>query len=242
MGRFSKLGIGTTFLSVVLFASVLLVATAAGQPEKDPHRPRCTDARCRQTKSFLKAHYCGESPFGNGPDDGCEIKSPKKPQSEFEVIADFRCEWHEIKQCRQYEQPPPAVRSVVLSELHRLGLPTAEDKNAYFIVFKSTSSGWSVAQGSYSRSVGSELRLCEVILVIGADSHVTVLRKVRFQKTDADVPTITTWSLLGIADVDGDKKPDIILEGEAYEDHWLEVDSVRCSSWKTIFSGLGYYL
>ena len=25
--------------------------------------------QCTQIKSYLKAHYCGESPYGNGPDD-----------------------------------------------------------------------------------------------------------------------------------------------------------------------------
>jgi hypothetical protein len=32
------------------------------------------------------------------------------------------------------------------------------------------------------------------------------------------------------------------LEGGAYEDHWLEVDSLEKGKFKTIFSGLGYYL
>jgi hypothetical protein len=40
---------------------------AAGRAEADPHRPSCTSASCRMIRSFLKAHYCGESPFGNGP-------------------------------------------------------------------------------------------------------------------------------------------------------------------------------
>jgi hypothetical protein len=35
---------------------------------------------------------------------------------------------------------------------------------------------------------------------------------------------------------------DVILEGGAYEDHWLEVDSLEKRKFKTIFSGLGYYL
>jgi hypothetical protein len=34
----------------------------------------------------------------------------------------------------------------------------------------------------------------------------------------------------------------VILVGDAYEDHWLEVISVHDGSAKTIFSGLGYYL
>lgn len=57
-----------------------------------------------------------------------------------------------------------------------------------------------------------------------------------------DVPDGTSWSALGIADVDGDGDSDVILKGDAYEDHWLEVVSLRGGSVRTIFSGLGYYL
>jgi len=47
---------------------------------------------------------------------------------------------------------------------------------------------------------------------------------------------------MGIADVDGDGQLEIILEGDAYEDHWLEVDKMQAGSFRKIFSGLGYYL
>lgn len=63
-----------------------------------------------------------------------------------------------------------------------------------------------------------------------------------FQKTDADVPQVTTWFPVDIADVDGDGQAEIVLEGDAYEDHWLEVFDIQDDSFKTIFSGLGYYL
>jgi hypothetical protein len=53
---------------------------------------------------------------------------------------------------------------------------------------------------------------------------------------------VTTWSPIDLADVDGDGRVDVILEGDAYEDHWLEVDTVQDGSSRTIFSGLGYYL
>jgi hypothetical protein len=42
--------------------------------------------------------------------------------------------------------------------------------------------------------------------------------------------------------VDGDGREEIVLAGDEYENHWLEVVSVRDGSCKTIFSGLGYYL
>jgi len=35
---------------------------------------------------------------------------------------------------------------------------------------------------------------------------------------------------------------EFVLRGDAYENHWLEVVSVQGDSFKTIFSGLGYYL
>ena len=112
----------------------------------------------------------------------------------------------------------------------------------FFTQWKPISADWSVAEGFYSRVVGSNLHLCEVIIALDSRLHVTVLRTARFQETDVDVPTVTTWSLIDIADMAGHNSPDIILEGDAYENHWLEVISIRDSSWKTVFSGLGYYL
>ena len=69
-----------------------------------------------------------------------------------------------------------------------------------------------------------------------------MLRQLPFQKTDMDVPTVTEWAPLDITDVIGNGHEDLVLEGDAYENHWLEVVSVRNGSPETIFSGLGYYL
>lgn len=231
-------------ITVAVIAAALLSTEAAGETEKDPHRPPCISAHCRQIKAFLKARYCGESPFGNGPEDGCDLRGTKKPQSNVEVVADFRCDWNEVKarsECQQYGRPSPADRNIILSELHRLGLPVKEDKSVRFVLWKHTS-GWSVAKGAYGRVIGRKLQICEVTLVIDQHSGVSVIRKVRFQDADADVPAITTWSVIDLVDVDGDGKADIVLQGDAYEDHWLEVVSRQGASWKTIFSGLGYYL
>jgi hypothetical protein len=79
-------------------------------------------------------------------------------------------------------------------------------------------------------------------VVVGPGGRIQTLRKVRFQKTNADKPAVTTWFLMGIADMDDGRELEIILEGDAYEDHWLEVDKMQGGSFRKIFSGLGYYL
>ena len=53
---------------------------------------------------------------------------------------------------------------------------------------------------------------------------------------------LTTWSLEGLADADGDGQPDLILTGDGYEDHWLEVFSLRTAVPRMILSGLGFSL
>ncbi len=232
-------------LIAALISVFVVSALAKAQAEKDPRRPACTDAHCRKVKSFLKAHYCGESPFGNGPEDGCEIKTVKKPRTGVDVIADYACEWNESKQaaqCEQHGQPSPVVRNILIGELQRLGLPAKANGQTYFTVWKSAHSGWSIAVAYYSRSVGPDLELCEVIVVVDESSHVIVLRKLPFQKTDMDVSTVTQWAPVDFADVDGNGQEDVVLEGDAYENHWLEVISVHDGSAKTVFSGLGYYL
>jgi hypothetical protein len=237
---------GSKRISIAALSSLFVLSALAGvQAERDPHRPACVDAHCRRVKSFLKVHYCGESPFGNGPDDGCEIKRAEKPGTGVDVLADYKCEWSESKQaaqCEQHGQPPTVVRNILTGELYRLGLSPNTNGQTYFEVWKSVHSGWLVAMANYSRSVGADVELCQVIVVVDEGSHVTVLRKLPFQKTDADVPTVTQWALMDIADVDGAGREDIVLEGDAYENHWLEVISVRDGSSKTVFSGMGYYL
>ena len=232
-------------LIVVLMALLAASAQVKAQSEKDPHRPACISAYCQKIKSLLKKHYCGESPFGNGPDDGCDLRLPKKPGDAVDIKADFKCEWNTSKdasECAQHGQPSSDARSILISQLRQLGLPAKANGEIYFTVWESTQSGWSVMEAYYSRSVGSDIELCQVIVVIDKSSRVLVLRKLPFQKTDADVPRVTQWSLIDLADADGDGQVDIILEGDAYENHWFEVVSVSNGSAKTVFSGLGYYL
>jgi hypothetical protein len=121
-------------------------------------------------------------------------------------------------------------------------LPAKARGGIYFTVWESTQAGWSVAEAYYSHSVGGELDLCQVIVLIDKSSHAFVLRKLPFQKTDSDMVTATQWSLIDLADAEGDAQVEVILRADAYENHWLEVVSVRDGSPKTIYSGLGYYL
>src|SRR5262249_23450224 len=81
----------------ILIAALISALVASAQPraaaESDPHRPACVDAQCRKIMSFLKAHYCSESPYGNGPEDGCQITIPKGPRPGVDVVADLECQW-----------------------------------------------------------------------------------------------------------------------------------------------------
>ena len=90
--------------------------------------------------------------------------------------------------------------------------------------------------------MGSDVELCQVIVIVDQSWHVRVLRKVPFRKTSMDVPAMTQWSPIDLADVDGDGRTDVILQGDHYEDHWLEAVSVDQRFPRTLFSGLGYYL
>jgi hypothetical protein len=229
----------------LLVALLSVLASLVYATPQDEHRSDCTSAACRKIKAYLKRHYCGKSPAGNGPDDSCDVELPKKAQNGVEVSADYHCEWSEAKQdsvCRQIGQPSASVRRILVDELRLLGLPDNASGEIRFNIMKSLASGWSVAGADYSHAAGEDLELCEVIVLIDKDSHVAVLRKLPFQKTDIDVPRVTQWSVIDVADVEGTGQLDIVLEGDAYEDHWLEVISLSSGSPQTVFSGLGYYL
>jgi hypothetical protein len=236
------------FKKTFLAAVVLLCAVAPrlkGQRASDPHRPACTGAPCQKIESFLKAKFCGASPFGKGPRNGCDTRYAKQLLTGVNVLAAFDCETSVTDgrpKCRQRSEPPAAIRSILLRELRRLGLPARAEKDTYFTVWQPSSAKWLLAAADYGQANASDLSLCQVIVVVDPGGHVQTLRKVLFQKTNADKPTVTTWFPMGIADVDGDGQLEIILEGDAYQDHWLEVDKIQAGSSRKIFSGLGYYL
>ncbi len=232
---------GTAIASAVLMLLSAAFAEEGGQSEKDPHRPTCTDAQCRKVKSFVKTHYCG-APEGNGPDDGCEIRQPKK-RLNVKVTADYHCKWVDgVRDCKQQGQPSSELRDILVGELRRLGLPAKAKGQIYFTVWQPIGLDWSLVEAYYDHITGSDVTLCQVIAIVGQNSRASVLRKVPFQKTDAENNTVTTWSPLDLADVNADSQIEVILEGDAYEDHWIEVVGLKDGSFKTIFSGLGYFL
>jgi hypothetical protein len=225
----------------VTLAIGIAVGQEGEQSEKDPHRPPCTNAECRKAKSFVKAHYCG-SPEGNGPDDSCEIRRPKE-RLHVKVTASYRCEWADgVRNCKQQGEPPAEMRDILVGKLLYLGLPAEPKGKIYFTVWQPIGLDWSLAEAYYDHTEGSDVTLCQVIVIVSQDSQMSVLRKVPFQKTDADKNTVTTWSPLDLADVNADGQVEVILEGDAYEDHWIEVIGMKDGTFKTIFSGFGYYL
>jgi len=235
-------------IAIVLVLTSAISIQANGQSEKDPNRPPCKSSRCQRIRAFLKAHYCGESPFGNGPDDSCDTRGQKKPGPGTKVIADYVCKVNETdgtSTCQQRGQPSPQVRSILIREMRRIGLPAQGDKEVHFTVLENKSSGWSLMAADYDHVSGTDLAdltLCEVIAVNDQSGRTHVLRKAPFQKTSAYESDVTTWAPVDIADVDGGGNVEFVLEGDALEDHWLEVVGMQDGSFKTIFSGLGYYL
>ena len=212
-----------------------------GEPT-DPHRPPCTTAECRTIESFLKQHYCGEFPYGNGSADSCDLRVRKRVGSQ-EVYADTDCDWDANSlTCRQNGHVQPALRAIAIREMRRRGLPKPRARRVLFTVWGVPASSWFLVAADYTNVSGSVASICEVILLVGPALEVTVVRAMPFQRTDADVPTITTWQMVDLVDVDGDERPELVLEGDAYEDHWLEVVRIEDGSVKTIFSGLGYSL
>jgi hypothetical protein len=114
----------------LLIVSLLMSSYGAMGGRKDvppdPHRPWCTTPECRTIKSFLKQHYCGESPFANGPADGCDIRTQKRFGSP-QIKAEPQCDSDDGgSRCRQNGEVQPDLRAVAIRQMRRLGLPAAE--------------------------------------------------------------------------------------------------------------------
>jgi len=129
-------------LAFVLMILYIAAAQAIGQPVEDTHRPACTSPECRKIKPFLKTHYCGQSPFGNSPDHGCEIRSPKKVSATVKVTASLDCDWSETEgksRCQQHGQPSETILNILVRETRQIDLPAKADKELHFIVWESNS-------------------------------------------------------------------------------------------------------
>ena len=92
-------------------------------------------------------------------------------------------------------------------------MPAQGAGDTYFTVLESRV-GCSVAQAYYSHRIGSDIEFCEVVAVIDQNQHLIDLRKLPLKKTDIDVPQVTDWTLLDLADKRGDGQEDVILVGE----------------------------
>jgi hypothetical protein len=122
---------------------------SSSEAEKDPHRPPCNDASCRKIRALLKTHYCDESPAGNGPDDSCDLRGRNKRSPDVKVIADYDCEWNEIKneaECKQTGQVTPELRAILAHDLRRQGVPDKASGDTYFTVWESERARWSLAR------------------------------------------------------------------------------------------------
>ena len=163
------------------------------------------------------------------------IQTLKKAWSEWNTSKD-------AAECTPHGQVSPELRGILVRKLRQLGVSVKAPGETYFTVWASDRTGWSLVQAYYSHRTGTDIEVCEVVAVVDQNAHVTVLRKLPLKKTDVDVPDVTQWTPLDLADTRGNGQVDVILVGDAYENHWLEVISVHNGSAETIFSGLGYYL
>ncbi len=142
------------FLILISMLFLLTVGSVLALAEADPHRPPCTSASCKKVKSFLKAKYCGKSPAGNGPDDGCEIRFSVKQNKSVKVIATFDCKWNEKTEkadCKQEGEPSSELRELLVHKMHTLGLPAKDDGNIFFTVWQPSGSAWLLAEANFRR-------------------------------------------------------------------------------------------
>src|SRR5436305_5508355 len=109
--RFKK-----TVLAALAILLCILASQLNGQRRNDPHRPPCSSASCKRVESFLRAHFCGASPAGNGPENGCDTRYSKQLLAGINVLAAFDCETSVTDgrpKCRQRSQPSAAGRNIL---------------------------------------------------------------------------------------------------------------------------------
>jgi hypothetical protein len=103
----------------------------------------------QKIEAFMKKNYCGESPFGEGSDDSCDLRNRKKRNGNIKVIADYDCEWNETKnesECKQQGQVSPGLRTILVHQLEGLGMPAKAPGEIYFKVWQPNRADWLVAQ------------------------------------------------------------------------------------------------
>ena len=213
------------------------------QNSRDPHRFSCSNTECRVVRNFIKVHFCGASPFGNGPKDGCDIPVPKANALSATVTADFNCDWearNSASQCKQSGEVPLEVRSKLLEQMHLAGLPNTVDQQVVFAIRTSKTTGARIVLANYDHATGDDLWLCEILAITAVNQPLSVLKKVVYQKTDFEVPTLTTWFPVDIFNLSGHEV--FLFLGDAYEKHWFEAVEAKNGEYETAFTGLGYYL
>ncbi len=227
----------------IAISSAICLLLAAVYPQADTHRRPCRNQECKEIRDFVKAHYCGESPFGNGPDQSCRVPNELRRSSDVQFKATFVCEINDAENelvCKQKGSIPSVLRDALSERMHRLGLPEQIDSKVLFSQMTSGSTGWSLLQASYQELQDGDLRECDVLAASDAESRIYVLHSVACQSTDFEKPLVTNWSPVDIANIDG--RQEFILLGDSYEDHWFEAFDIRNGVPTLAFSGLGYYL
>lgn len=182
----------------------------------------------------LRAAYCVE-------DDqvDCRLRGPEKIAAER--AAAFDCRWTDTVVCTQTLAAPPALAAVAREELLKAGLPAREER--VFVDALRVRPEWTVVHAYHHAVSGERISVASVVLMVRDDGTRVVLRTQRFVRASLDGPSAAKLHfVLDVTDLDGDGAAELVLDGEAYEAHWLEVFTFREGKWRASFSGLGYSL
>lgn len=181
----------------------------------------------------LSAAYCSEDEWGN-----CQLRWPEEPPPR---VAAFDCVWDATVKCTQTLAASPPLVGLARDELIKAGLPVGEPR--VFVEALRVRADWTVVHAYYHRVSGERMSIASVVLVLRDDGARVVLRMQRFTHTALDGPSaVRLHFVMDVRDVDGDGEAELVLNGEGYEAHWLEVFTLRGEKWRLLFSGLGYSL